>query len=115
MLTGGVLLFIVGALTGEFSRFHIHGISRASAAGLLYLITFGALLGFTSYIWLLDKVSPARLGTYAYVNPVVAVILGWAIAGERFSVRTVVAATIVICAVALITTARSTGSHASSG
>jgi EamA-like transporter family. len=75
--------------------------------GLLYLITFGSLIGFTSYIWLLDKVSAARLGTYAYVNPVVAVILGWAIAGERLSVRTAVAAAIVICAVIIITTSRS--------
>ena len=106
MLGGGVLLLIVGALTGELSHFDLHRISRASAVGLLYLITFGALLGFTSYIWLLDKVSPARLGTYAYVNPVVAVVLGWAIAGERLSVRTAIAAAIVICAVALITTAR---------
>jgi drug/metabolite transporter (DMT)-like permease len=110
MLGGGALLLIVGGLAGEFSGFDVHGVSRASAAGLLYLITFGSLLGFTSYIWLLDKVSPARLGTYAYVNPLVAVILGWAIAGERLSVRTAVAATIVICAVALITTARSAGS-----
>jgi drug/metabolite transporter (DMT)-like permease len=112
MLGGGILLLIVGALTGEFSGFDIHAVSRASAAGLLYLITFGSLLGFTSYIWLLDKVSPAHLGTYAYVNPLVAVILGWAIAGELLSVRTAVAATIVICAVALITTARSAGSPA---
>src|SRR5207237_7117034 len=107
MLGGGAVLLIVGALPGELSRFDAHSISNASAAGLIYLITFGSLLGFTSYIWLLDKVSPARLGTYAYVNPVVAVILGWAIAGERLSVRTAVAAGIVICAVALITTARS--------
>jgi drug/metabolite transporter (DMT)-like permease len=108
MLGGGALLLLVAALTGEFSRFDVHAISRPSAIGLIYLITFGSLLGFTSYIWLLDKVSPARLGTYAYVNPVVAVILGWAIAGERLSTRTGVAAAIVICAVALITTARST-------
>ena len=108
MLGGGVLLLIVGTLTGEFSHFDIHGVSKASAVGLLYLISFGSLLGFTSYIWLLDKVSPARLGTYAYVNPIVAVLLGWAIAGERLSIRTGIAAVIVICAVALITTARST-------
>jgi drug/metabolite transporter (DMT)-like permease len=108
MLGGGALLLIVGLLSGELSQFDIHLISGASAAGLIYLITFGSLIGFTSYIWLLDKVSPARLGTYAYVNPIVAVILGWAIAGERLSVRTAVAAAIVICAVALITTARST-------
>jgi drug/metabolite transporter (DMT)-like permease len=109
MLAGGALLLLVGALSGELSHFDIHQVSQASTAGLLYLITFGSLIGFTSYIWLLDKVSPARLGTYAYVNPVVAVLLGWAIAGERLSVRTGVAAAIVICAVALITTARSTG------
>ena len=108
MIGGGVLLLVVGTLAGEFSRLDIHGISNASAFGLLYLITFGSMLGFTSYIWLLDKVSPARLGTYAYVNPIVAVLLGWAIAGERLSIRTGVAAAIVICAVALITTARST-------
>jgi drug/metabolite transporter (DMT)-like permease len=83
-------------------------VSRASAVGLVYLITFGSLLGFTSYIWLLDKVSPAHLGTYAYVNPIVAVLLGWAIAGEALSIRTGVAAAIVICAVGLITSARST-------
>lgn len=107
MLTGGALLSIVGVLTGELSHFDVHQVSGPSTLGLIYLITFGSLLGFTSYIWLLDKVSPARLGTYAYVNPVVAVILGWAIAGERLSLRTAVAAAIVICAVALITTARS--------
>lgn len=108
MLGGGVLLLIVAAVTGEFYQFDIHRVSGESASGLLYLITFGSLIGFTSYIWLLDKVSPARLGTYAYVNPIVAVLLGWAIAGERLSARTAVAAAIVICAVALITTARST-------
>jgi drug/metabolite transporter (DMT)-like permease len=108
MLGGGVLLLIVGVLSGELSHFDVHHVSRASAIGLAYLVTFGSLLGFTSYIWLLDKVSPARLGTYAYVNPIVAVLLGWAIAGETLSARTAIAAVIVICAVALITTARST-------
>ena len=108
MLSGGALLTVVGVLSGELSQFDVHHVSRATAIGLLYLITFGSLLGFTSYIWLLDKVSPARLGTYAYVNPIVAVLLGWAIAGEALSIRTGVAAAIVICAVALITTARST-------
>jgi len=112
MLGGGALMLIVGALSGEFAHLDVHAISKASGIGMLYLITFGSLLGFTSYIWLLDKVSPARLGTYAYVNPIVAVVLGWAIAGEKLSMRTGIAAAIVICAVALITTAkasRSTG------
>ncbi|HEY6089491.1 MAG TPA: EamA family transporter [Gemmatimonadaceae bacterium] len=107
MLGGGALLVIVGVLSGELSTFDVHHVSKASAVGLLYLITFGSLIGFTSYIWLLDKVTPAKLGTYAYVNPVVAVLLGWAIAGEKLSVRTGVAAAIVICAVALITSVRS--------
>jgi drug/metabolite transporter (DMT)-like permease len=107
MLGGGGLLLVVGVLSGELARLDIHNVSKASTVGLLYLITFGSLIGFTSYIWLLDKVSPARLGTYAYVNPIVAVLLGWAIAGESLTVRTGVAAAIVICAVALITSARS--------
>ena len=107
MLGGGALLLIVGVLSGELGQFDAHNVSKASAIGLLYLITFGSLIGFTSYIWLLDKVSPARLGTYAYVNPIVAVLLGWAIAGESLTIRTGVAAAIVICAVALITSARS--------
>jgi drug/metabolite transporter (DMT)-like permease len=110
MLGGGVLLLIVGVLSGELTDFDIYRVSKESAIGLLYLITFGSLIGFTSYIWLLDKVSPARLGTYAYVNPIVAVLLGWAIAGESLTVRTGVAAAIVICAVALITSARSSTS-----
>jgi drug/metabolite transporter (DMT)-like permease len=107
MLAGGSLLLLVGVVSGELTDFDIQRVSRDSAIGLLYLITFGSLIGFTSYIWLLDKVSPAILGTYAYVNPIVAVLLGWAIAGETLSIRTGVAAAIVICAVALITSARS--------
>lgn len=107
MLAGGALLLVAGVVSGELTNFDIQRVSRDSAIGLLYLITFGSLIGFTSYIWLLDKVSPAILGTYAYVNPIVAVLLGWAIAGEALSVRTGVAAAIVICAVALITSARS--------
>jgi drug/metabolite transporter (DMT)-like permease len=108
MLGGGLLLFLAGVVTGELTNFELGAVSKASFAGWIYLIIFGSLIGFTSYIWLLDKVSPARLGTYAYVNPIVAVLLGWAVAGETLSLRTGVAAAIVICAVALITTARST-------
>jgi drug/metabolite transporter (DMT)-like permease len=108
MLGGGALLFLAGAGVGELRDFDFSAVSTASWVGWIYLILFGSLIGFTSYIWLLDKVSPARLGTYAYVNPVVAVILGWAIAGETLSLRTGIAAVIVVFAVALITTARST-------
>jgi drug/metabolite transporter (DMT)-like permease len=108
MLGGGVLLSLVGILAGEATNFDLGAVSTASWVGWIYLIIFGSLIAFTSYIWLLDKVSPALLGTYAYVNPIVAVLLGWAIAGEALSLRTGVAAAIVIFAVALITTARST-------
>jgi drug/metabolite transporter (DMT)-like permease len=108
MLGGGLLLFLVGVVVGELRSFDVRAVSTAAWVGWVYLIVFGSLIAFTSYIWLLDKVSPARLGTYAYVNPIVAVILGWAIAGETLSLRTGIAAAIVICAVALITTARST-------
>lgn len=106
MITGGAALILLGVVTGELNGFDVHQVTRASMAGLLYLVTFGSLIGFTSYIWLLDKVSPALIGTYAFVNPVVAVILGWWIAREPLSVRTMVAAAIVIGAVALITTSR---------
>lgn len=106
MIAGGIMLLLLGAAAGEIHSLDVYHITRASGFGLFYLITFGALVGFTSYIWLLDKVSPALVGTYAFVNPVVAVLLGWAIAGEPLSVRTLVAAAIVVGAVALITTSR---------
>ena len=107
MIAGGALLLLLGVATRELAGFDLHRVSRASLAGLAYLITFGSLLGFTSYIWLLDKVSPALAGTYAFVNPIVAVVLGWAFAGEALTPRTLVAAAIVIAAVALITDRKS--------
>lgn len=103
MVAGGILLLVLGIIAGELRGFDVHQVSRVSLFSLAYLTTFGSLLGFTAYIWLFDHVSPALAGTYAFVNPVVAVILGWAIAGEVLTVRTVIAAAIVIGAVALIT------------
>ncbi len=109
MVAGGVLLLALGVVSGELRGFDIHQVSRVSVLALAYLTTFGSLLGFTAYIWLFDHVSPALAGTYAFVNPVVAVILGWAVAGEALTFRTVIAAAIVIGAVALITLSRGTG------
>jgi drug/metabolite transporter (DMT)-like permease/mannose-6-phosphate isomerase-like protein (cupin superfamily) len=106
MLAGGVLLTALGLLLGEGARFNPAGASFASVASLLYLIVFGSLVAFSAYVWLLKVASPARVGTYAYVNPVVAVFLGWAFAGEPISLRTMIAAAIIVGAVALITTAR---------
>ncbi len=107
MLTGGALLLILALARGDHLDFDITQVSSKSAIAFFYLTTIGSLVGFTAYIWLL-KVQPAsRVATYAYVNPVVAVFLGWAFAGEALSLRTAIAAAIIIGAVALITTARS--------
>ena len=104
MLAGGALLMIVGLLRGEGASFDPGAVTSSSVVALLYLITFGSLIGFTAYMWLLGVARPAHVATYAYVNPVVAVFLGWAIAGEAITTRTLVAAAIIVGAVALITT-----------
>jgi drug/metabolite transporter (DMT)-like permease len=103
MLAGGVLLSGLSLATAEWREASVAALSTTSLLALLYLIVFGSLIGFTAYIWLLGASSPARVSTYAYVNPVVAVFLGWAIANEPISVRTLVAAAIIIFAVVLIT------------
>lgn len=107
MLCGGALLALLGLITGEPMQFHLADVSARSFAGFVYLTTVGSLVGFTAYIWLLRHQPASRISTYAYVNPVVAVFLGWAIAGEPLTVRTMIAAAIIVGAVALITTARS--------
>ena len=104
MLCGGALLIVVGLLTRESTALDVSAISGRSILGISYLVAFGSLLGFTSYNWLLSHASPARVATYAYVNPVIAVFLGWAIAHEQVTLRTLVAAALVVAAVALIIT-----------
>jgi drug/metabolite transporter (DMT)-like permease len=103
MLGGSVILVIVGALTGELNGFSIAAVSRESWLGWIYLVTFGSLIGFTAYIYLLKAVSPAKAATYAYVNPIVAVLLGWAIADETVTRRMILGAAIILGAVAMIT------------
>jgi len=107
MFSGGALLFLLAVITREPMQFDLAQVSARSIAGFAYLTTIGSLVGFTAFIWLLQHQPPSRVSTYAYVNPVVAVFLGWAIAGEPLTLRTVIAAAIIIGAVALITTARS--------
>lgn len=104
MLAGGALLLLMGLFTGEFGRLHLRNASWHSIGAFLYLIVFGSIVAFTAYSWLLRTVAPARAATYAYVNPVVAVLLGWAIASEPVTVRTLIAAAIIVFSVALITT-----------
>jgi drug/metabolite transporter (DMT)-like permease len=105
MITGSVALILVAAAMGEFSGFHPSQVSLVSFVGWSYLVTFGALLGFTAYIFLLRETTPAKASTYAYVNPVIAVALGWAIAGEPVTMQTLAAAAIIIASVAVITLA----------
>jgi drug/metabolite transporter (DMT)-like permease len=107
MLAGGVLLTVLAIAAGEADKFSPGDVSARSAAGFLYLLLVGSLVGFTAYVWLLKVSSPARVSTYAYVNPVVAVLLGWAFAGEELTPRMLVAAAVVVGAVAAITTASS--------
>jgi len=103
MLAGGGLMLIAGLLLGQGAQIHFDQISVRSLAALGYLVIFGSLIGFTAYVWLLKVSTPARVSTYAFVNPVVAVFLGTAFAGEELSVRVLTAAAIIIGAVMLIT------------
>ncbi|HEY3124404.1 MAG TPA: EamA family transporter [Thermoanaerobaculia bacterium] len=102
MIGGGVLLWVVGLAAGEGSRLDLAAVSVRSVLSLAYLVVFGSLLGFSAYVWLLRATTPARVSTYAYVNPVVAVFLGWAFAGEAVTLRIGLATIAIVGAVALI-------------
>jgi drug/metabolite transporter (DMT)-like permease len=102
MLTGGVILAVVAGATGEWSS--IHDVSTESILALVYLITIGSWLAFTAYAWLLRTTRTSLVSTYAYVNPLVAVFLGWAVESEPISARTIVAGVVILAAVALIVT-----------
>ncbi len=106
MLAGGALLTLAGIATGEVGRLDLAAASARSLAAFGYLVGMGSLVGFTAYIWLLRVERPARVATYAYVNPVVAMLLGWALADEPLSARTLLAAAVIVAAVVAITTAR---------
>lgn len=106
MLMGGLLLVVAGTLTGEWAQLDLAGVSLRSALAVAYLAVFGTLIGFTSYIWLLRHTTPARAASYAYVNPVVAVLLGWAFAGEALSARVLLASGIIVGSVVMITSWR---------
>ncbi len=112
MLGGGTLLAIVSALTGEPARVVLSEISLKSALSVGYLIVFGAIVAFTAYVWLMRVAPPVLVSTYAYVNPVVAVLLGWAFAGEPLTAGTLISAAVILAGVALITTAQGKSSPA---
>jgi drug/metabolite transporter (DMT)-like permease len=102
MIAGGVLLLLTAALAGQFRGFDVTRVSPEAAASWVYLVVFGSLVGFTAYIWLLGVTSIAKAGTYAYVNPIVAVLLGWAILEETVTLRMLLAAGVILAGVALV-------------
>ena len=106
MLCGGSLLLLAGLGTGETSHFALAQVSTRSLLALAYLIVFGAIVAFTAYVWLLRTAPPVLVSTYAYVNPVIAVFLGWALAGEPFTKGTLIAAAVILVGVALISSAQ---------
>jgi drug/metabolite transporter (DMT)-like permease len=111
MLVGGVLFLVLGGALGEWRTFSLAAVSAKSVVALLYLIVFGAIIGFTAYMYLLKNAPPARVSTYAYVNPVIAVFLGWAMAHESVNGRVLLAAAAIVSAVMLITRYQASGEH----
>jgi drug/metabolite transporter (DMT)-like permease len=106
MLAGSAGLLVVGTLTGEWSQLHLAAIAPRSIWGMLYLITFGSMVGYVSYTWLLRVAPTPLVSTYAYVNPLIAILLGSLLAKEALTPRLLVAALVIVGAVALINTGR---------
>jgi len=102
MIAGGTLCIVVAVLTGELEGFSPAQVSGQALLAWLFLVIFGSLVAFTAFIWLLGVVSIAKVGTYAYVNPIVAVLLGWAILDEPVTLTTVFAAILILCGVAMV-------------
>jgi drug/metabolite transporter (DMT)-like permease len=103
MIAGGAVLIFLGLMQNELSRSYPFQFTIKSIAAFFYLIVFGSLVGFTAYIWLLKAVGAAKASTYAFVNPLVAVFLGWALAGEALTVQTILATLVIVAAVVMIT------------
>lgn len=102
-IAGGVLLLIVSLILGEWQGFDISSVSSNSVIGVVYLIVFGSIVGYNSYIWLLKNAEPALVSTYAFVNPIVAVFVGWAIAREQLTSNSIIALIIIITSIVIIT------------
>jgi drug/metabolite transporter (DMT)-like permease len=107
MFAGGILLTFAAALLGEFRGFHLQAVSAKAWLALAYLVVAGSIIAYTAYVWLIHHESPTKVGTYAYVNPVVAVLLGYFLGGETIGPRTILGTLLVLVSVIVITTARS--------
>jgi drug/metabolite transporter (DMT)-like permease len=107
MLTGGAMLFVLAAVSNEFAGFRVQAVPWNAWFALIYLIIAGSIVGFTAYVWLLHYESPTKVGTYAYVNPVVAVCLGYFFGGEAVGARTLLGTLLVLVSVITITTTKS--------
>jgi drug/metabolite transporter (DMT)-like permease len=107
MLAGGVLLLVASLVSQEWVGFQPSNVSILSLVSFLYLIVFGSLIAFSAYVWLLTRTTTAKVSTYAYVNPVVAVLLGYFLAGEQLTLRTLLASSVIVIAVVVITTYKS--------
>jgi drug/metabolite transporter (DMT)-like permease len=102
MIGGGLLLLLTAGVAGQFAQFKPAQVTGSAALAWSYLVVFGSLVGFTAYIWLLGVTSIAKAGTYAYVNPIVAVLMGWAILHEQVTSRMLLAAAVILVGVALV-------------
>lgn len=105
MFCGGVFMIVAGSLKGEWTDFHPTQVSSISTIGLVYLIIFGSMIGFSAYSWLVRVAPPSKVSTYAYVNPVIAVFLGWALGGEKLQWYALVGAAAIVVSVIVITSA----------
>ena len=112
MLAAGVLLAVVGVAAGEIGQFHPGAVSAESLLALAYLVVFGSIVAFNAYIWILKAAPTSIVSTYAYVNPVVAVLLGAAFLSEPITARTLLAGLAIVASVALIVTAQTARRHA---
>jgi drug/metabolite transporter (DMT)-like permease len=106
MLAGGVLLTITSATLGEFHNFHPSAVSLKAWLALLYLVVAASIIGFTAYVWLIHHESPTKAGTYAFVNPIVAVLVGYLLGGETLERRTIAGSLLILASVVAITTMR---------
>ena len=106
MLAGGVVLLLISLFRGEWQQFSIGGVSLQSAVAVLYLILFGSIMTYSAYNWLLRQTAPAKVGTYAFFNPLVAVFLGWLLAGEPVTLKIIVGASAILTAVLLVNQSR---------